>query len=98
MRVWGDKMKKIRVMIADDHTILREGLKALLVLSDNIEVVGGAGTGKEALELVPNLSPDIILMDIAMPIMDGIETTRQISKTYPNIKVIILSQHEDREY
>lgn len=89
---------KIRVVIVDDHAILREGLKALLALSDNIEVVGGAANGKEAVELAAQLQPDVVLMDIAMPIMDGIEATRRITKAYPRVKVIILSQHDNREY
>jgi two-component system response regulator NreC len=91
-------MKKIRVFIADDHAILREGLKALLALSENIEVVGDASSGKEALEMIAKLTPDVVIMDIAMPIMDGIETTRRITKSYPGVKVIILSQHDNKEY
>src|SRR5512141_1665167 len=91
-------MKKIRVFIADDHAILREGLKALLALSENVEVVGDASSGKEALEMIAKLTPDVVIMDIAMPIMDGIETTRRITKSYPGIKVIILSQHDNKEY
>jgi DNA-binding NarL/FixJ family response regulator len=93
-----DKTKKIRVIIADDHAILREGLKALLALSDNIEVIGGASTGKEAIDLVAELAPDVVLMDVAMPIMDGIESTRRITKSFPGVKVLILSQHDNREY
>ena len=91
-------MGKIRVVIADDHAILREGLKALLALSQNIEVVGEASTGQEAIEQVSKCEPDIVLMDIAMPILDGIESTRRIIKTYPRVKVIVLSQHDNREY
>lgn len=91
-------MGKIRVMIADDHAILREGLTALLALSDNIEIVGSASSGKEVIDLVPKLSPNIILMDVAMPVMDGIETTRYVTSTFPHVQVIILSQHENREY
>ncbi len=98
MMVMENKTGKIQVMIADDHTILREGLKALLRLSNDIEVVGSVSTGKEVLEEIPKISPDIILMDIAMPVMDGIETTQHINKSHPGIKVIILSQHENREY
>jgi two-component system response regulator NreC len=92
------KMSKIRVIIADDHAILLEGLKTLLELSDNIEVVGGAATGKEAIDLAAQLTPDVVLMDVAMPVMDGIEATRYITKNYPKVKVIILSQHDNREY
>jgi two-component system, NarL family, response regulator NreC len=91
-------MSKIRVIIADDHAILLEGLKTLLELSDNIEVVGGAATGKEAIDLAAQLTPDVVLMDVAMPVMDGIEATRYITKNYPKVKVIILSQHDNREY
>ncbi len=91
-------MKKIRVFIADDHAVLREGLTALLKLSQNMDVVGGAGTGQEAIDMIPQLLPDIVLMDIAMPVVDGIEATRIINKSCPQTKVIILSQHDNREY
>ncbi len=91
-------MKKIRVMIVDDHAILREGLRALLALSETVEVIGDFGSGKEAIDNVGKLSPDIIIMDIAMPVLDGIETTRRITKSNPEVKVIILSQHENKEY
>jgi len=93
-----EEMKKIRIMIADDHPILREGLKAFLGLSNNMEVVGDASTGKEVLEKVSKILPDIILMDIAMPEMDGIETTQHVTEKYADVKVIILSQHDNREY
>jgi DNA-binding NarL/FixJ family response regulator len=70
----------------------------LLSLSDNIEVVAGASDGKEAIEMVAQFKPDIVLMDIAMPIMGGIESTRQIAKSHPATKIIVLSQHDNREY
>jgi len=89
---------KIKVVIVDDHAILREGMKALLALSEHIEVVGGAANGKEALDLVAQLHPDVVLMDIAMPLMDGIESTRRLTKMFPGVKVIVLSQHDNREY
>lgn len=91
-------MNKIKVMIVDDHAILREGLKTLLDLSENVEVVGSASTGKEAIDMAARLSPDIVLMDIAMPVMDGIEATRRITKANPKIRIIVLSQHDNREY
>jgi two-component system response regulator NreC len=91
-------MSKIKVIIADDHTILREGLKTLLEISDIIEVAGQAANGKEAIDLVSEKMPDVAIMDIAMPVMDGIEATRRITKTYPGVKVIVLSQHDNREY
>lgn len=93
-----DKSRKIRVIIVDDHAILREGLKTLLGLSEGIEVVGGAASGKEAIDLVARLLPDIVLMDIAMPAMDGIECTRRITKLYPGVRVLVLSQHDNQEY
>jgi two-component system response regulator NreC len=91
-------MNKIKVLIADDHAILREGLKTLLDLSENVEVVGSVSNGKEAVEMAAQASPDIVLMDIAMPVMDGIEATRRISKANPKVRIIVLSQHDNREY
>ena len=91
-------MKKIKVLIADDHAILAEGLRALLTTSESIEVVGSASDGKAVLELVAKLAPDVVLMDIAMPIMDGIESTRRITKSRAATRVIILSQHDSKEY
>jgi len=91
-------MKKIKVLITDDHAILAEGIKALLNTSENIEVVGTASDGKVAIDLVAKLKPDVVLMDIAMPIMDGIEASRRIAKSHPTTRVIILSQHDSKEY
>ena len=91
-------MDKIKVLLVDDHAILRDSLKALLALSENIEVVAGANDGKEAIDLVAQFHPDIVLMDVAMPVMGGIESTRQITKNFPGVKVIFLSQHDNREY
>ena len=91
-------MTKIRVLLADDHTILREGLRALLGYYDDIQVVGEAHHGAEAVASVAELRPDVVLMDIAMPGMNGIDATRQIRQQYPDTHVLVLSQHEDWLY
>lgn len=91
-------MASIRVVIADDHAILRDGVRALLQLADDIEVVGEAADGAEAIEACRRLRPDLVLMDIAMPGLGGLEATLQIRKELPDVKVLVLSQYEDREY
>ena len=91
-------MSIIRVLIADDHTILREGIRSLLKMYDDIEVVGEAGDGWEAVEKVVQLSPDIVLMDIAMPGLGGLEATLEIRKRSPDTKVLVLTQYDDSEY
>jgi two-component system response regulator NreC len=91
-------MTKIRVLVTDDHAIVRDGICALLALTGDIEAVGEATNGREALEMVRKLAPDVVLMDIAMPLMDGLEATRRIHKEFPQAKVIVLTQYEDREY
>jgi len=91
-------MTKIRVLVADDHAIVRDGIRALLALTEDIEVIGEAANGRDALEMVTRLSPDIVLMDIVMPLMDGLEATRRVHKEFPEAKVIVLTQYEDREY
>jgi DNA-binding NarL/FixJ family response regulator len=89
---------KIRVLIVDDHAILREGVRALLQLHADIEVVGEAGDGTAAIEKVGSLDPDVVLMDIAMPGLGGIEAALELKKLGKRAKVLILSQYEDREY
>jgi len=91
-------MHKIRVLVVDDHTIVRDGISALLALAGDIEVVGEAINGNEALKMATKLQPDVVLMDIAMPIMGGLEATRRISKELPNTKVLVVTQHDDKEY
>jgi len=91
-------MKKIRVLIVDDHTLVRDGIKALLALATDIEVVGEAANGMEALEKVKELAPDVVLMDLAMPIMGGLEATRRIRKEFTGTKVLALTQYDDTDY
>jgi len=91
-------MQKIRVLVVDDHTIVRDGICALLALAGDIEVVGEAANGSEALKMVKELAPNVVLMDIAMPIMGGLEATRRIGKEFPRTKVLVLTQYDDKEY
>ena len=88
----------IRVLVADDHTILRQGLRALLCRQDDMQVVGEAADGREAVNLCESESADVVLMDIAMAGMNGIEATRRITADHPSTKVAILSMHSDESY
>lgn len=89
---------KIRILLADDHTILRNGIRAILEDEPGMVVVGEAEDGRTAVSLACQLKPDIVIMDIAMPLMNGLEATRQIKRSCPAIKVIILSMHDNEEY
>lgn len=89
---------RITVLLAEDHMIVREGLKSLLESETDIQVVGEADTGRKAVELTRKLNPSVVVMDIAMPEMNGFEATRQILETLPRTKVLILSAHNDDVY
>jgi DNA-binding NarL/FixJ family response regulator len=91
-------MKRIKVLIVDDHTLVRAGIRALLSLAADIEVIGEASNGREALEKIRQNIPDVVLMDLAMPVMGGLETTRRIRKEFPSVQVVVLTQYDDNEY
>jgi len=91
-------MNKISVLLAEDHTIVRKGLRSLLDAETDIEIVGEAEDGQQAIELVQRLLPDVVLMDITMPILNGLEATRQIKKLFPQVKVVVLTVHSTEEY
>jgi DNA-binding NarL/FixJ family response regulator len=90
--------KVISVLVAEDHMIVRQGLKALLESEGDLKVVGEAENGRVAVELVHKLRPDVVLMDIAMPLLNGLEATRQILKAFPETKIILLSAYKDDAY
>jgi two-component system response regulator NreC len=91
-------MMDTKVLLADDHAILREGIRMVLDAQPGITVVGEAEDGRQALEMVENLQPDVVVMDIAMPNMNGAEATRQIKRRFPHTKVVILTMHENQQY
>lgn len=88
----------VRILIADDHAIVREGLKTILEAQSDIQIVGEAGNGREALEKAEALRPDVIMMDISMPELSGIEATRMILLSVPTVRIIILSMYHTNEY
>ena len=91
-------MQKISVILAEDHTVVRQGLRALLAAEGDIEIVGEAENGRQAIQLVKKFLPDVAVIDIAMPVLNGLEATRQITRTVPSTKVLILSSYSDDEY
>jgi DNA-binding NarL/FixJ family response regulator len=91
-------MKRITVLLADDHLIVREGFRSLLKNEADIQLVGEAGTGRHAVQLAKKLRPDVTVMDIAMPQLNGLEAARQIVESIPTTKIIILSAHSDDAY
>lgn len=91
-------MSRIKVLLADDHLILREGIRLLLEKVSDMEIVGEADNGEEAVAKVEHLAPDVVLMDITMPRMNGLEATRQIKQKHPEMKILILTMHETDQY
>lgn len=93
-----EKTDKIKVLIADDHRVVREGLSAILKTRNNLEVVGEAQDGQEAVEKARSLEPDVILMDVSMPRMGGVEATRQIKREFPHIGIVALTMYDEQQY
>ena len=88
----------LNVFIAEDHTLVRSGIRALLEAGPDLKVVGEAANGREAVERIQALQPELVLMDVAMPELNGIDAARQVHATVPNARIIMLSMHEDRQY
>jgi len=91
-------VKKLKILLADDHTVMRTGLRALLERQTNLEVVGESENGRHTVELSGSLKPDVVIMDVGMPILNGIEATKQIVNQHPAIAVVILSMYSDETY
>ncbi len=90
--------KKIRILLADDHAVVRQGFRMILAGQPDMEIVGEAGTGREAVELSDKLQPDVVVMDVAMPELNGIEATRRLASSSPHARVLALSMHKDSVY
>ena len=91
-------MARVRILLADDHTLVRQGLRKLLEERPDWEVIAEAGDGREAVRLAEQHKPDVAILDVAMPLLNGIETTRQITRRVPNTRVLVLSMHADEAY
>src|SRR5215469_14334585 len=91
-------MKRIRILLVDDHAVVRQGFKMILAEQPDMEIIGEAGNGREALALAESLKPDIVVMDVAMPELNGIEATRRMGEAAPHARVVALSMHKDSVY
>ena len=89
---------KIRILLADDHPMIRAGFKSMLDKNERFEIVGEAGNGKELIELAGEVSPEIILVDISMPVMSGLDVLEELARKIPGVRIIVLTMHEEREY
>jgi DNA-binding NarL/FixJ family response regulator len=90
--------KQIRLLLADDHSLVRAGIRALLERIDEVDVIGEAADGVEALELIKKYSPDVVLLDLSMPKLSGLEVIKEVAKSFPHVRVIMLTVHETEEY
>jgi DNA-binding NarL/FixJ family response regulator len=91
-------MKRIRILLADDHAVVRQGFKMILAEQPDMEIAGEAANGREAVELAEKIKPDVVVMDVAMPELNGIEATRRLAASAPHIRVLALSMHKDSVY
>jgi DNA-binding NarL/FixJ family response regulator len=91
-------MNRIRILLADDHTVVRQGFRAILAQQPDIQIVGEAGNGKEVLALAQSTAPDVVVMDVAMPELNGMEATRRLIAAMPQVKILALSMHKDAIY
>ncbi|MBM7035904.1 response regulator transcription factor [Vibrio ulleungensis] len=91
-------MQKIRIVIVDDHQVVQDGFKLRLDMEASFEVVGLASNGVQAIEVIEDVTPDVVLMDINMPLMNGVEATTELKSRHPNLKILMLTMHEDKEY
>jgi DNA-binding NarL/FixJ family response regulator len=91
-------MQTIKILLADDHTIIRHGIRALLTMEADFEIVGEAVTGREAVAMTEQLAPNVVVMDLAMPLLNGMEAARQIASNHPETKIVVLSAYNDKEH